>query len=338
MSVVEKRLASANDKIRPETVSEANKILTEAKNLLDAAKTDLTNDKFFDAFDKANQALKISSLANALLSADPELRNIEDNPNRLAENIRRQDRQDNPGLKVEARVIANAADARVELRFITASTDRAVIAQEILTKLRLNRDQIAGMIDIKNELNQDLQTRSEARADMKDSNVEVKVKIRFSLSATDANEIINGIAGKLAAITLADIANALEIRTNDNSGQDNSNGNLDNSDRRGGESRLDDDGQATISPNSPSPTGLDIRQEDRQQDRQLELGDDRLFPQTSGNPSPTPTGVDVRGNADEAELRGRANEPGEDVRGNADEAEIRGGESGGGSNSNSGRR
>jgi hypothetical protein len=32
-------------------------------------------------------------------------------------------------------------------------------------------------------------------------------------------------------------------------------------------------------------------------------------------------GEDVRGNADENELRGRANEPGEDIRGNADEAE-----------------
>jgi hypothetical protein len=32
-------------------------------------------------------------------------------------------------------------------------------------------------------------------------------------------------------------------------------------------------------------------------------------------------GDDVRGNADENELRGRANEPGEDIRGNGDEAE-----------------
>ncbi len=32
-------------------------------------------------------------------------------------------------------------------------------------------------------------------------------------------------------------------------------------------------------------------------------------------------GEDVRGNADENELRGRANEPGEDIRGNGDEAE-----------------
>jgi hypothetical protein len=32
-------------------------------------------------------------------------------------------------------------------------------------------------------------------------------------------------------------------------------------------------------------------------------------------------GEDVRSNADENELRGRANEPGEDIRGNADEAE-----------------
>ena len=35
-------------------------------------------------------------------------------------------------------------------------------------------------------------------------------------------------------------------------------------------------------------------------------------------------GEDIRGNADENELRGRANEPGEDVQGNADENEVRG--------------
>lgn len=278
---VERRLDSRGNGLRPETIEESQRGLDSARDLLEAAGVDISAGQFEDALTRANEAFRTAALANALISADNELRNIEDNPNRMAENVRRENRQLETGISIEARVLGSATDVRVEARFPISTADKNAVAQAIVDRLRLSRDAVANLIEIRRNEVASLQTQSEARADVENGGADVRVKIRFPLNTTDNNAIIQGIANRLAVMSVSDVMSALDLRGSGN--------------------------QSSDSDSQRSGSADNSR-------RELELGDDRLF---RSNPIPS-SGIDVRGQ--EAELRGRANEPGEDVRGQEQES------------------
>ncbi len=116
-------------------------------------------------------------------------------------------------VQVEAKIVGNDTAIKVKVEFVSMSTDRDAIAQEILDKLQMNKTEIDNVLEIQvvdfEELNETL----EARANVGRNISEAEAEFRFPLlKTTNRTDIINGIAQKLSSVTKDNILNALDFR------------------------------------------------------------------------------------------------------------------------------
>jgi len=137
------------------------------------------------------------------------------------ERVESEDRQrlklrevDGERIEVRARITDNASDIRVEVRFLSTSTERDSIAQDILERFRLSRENISSMLDIEVE-REDLQRELEAKAEIRNNISHVESEFRFPLNVTNRTEIIEGIFFELSNLKKSDILNVLDIRSED---------------------------------------------------------------------------------------------------------------------------
>ncbi len=115
-------------------------------------------------------------------------------------------------VEVRARIINNATDVRVEVKFLSGSTDRDAIAQEILERFRLSRENITALLEIEVEPEERLKRELDARAQIRNGISDVEAEFRFPLNTTDRAAIINGIFRELSTLTKDEILRALETR------------------------------------------------------------------------------------------------------------------------------
>ncbi len=114
---------------------------------------------------------------------------------------------------VEARIVGNDTEIKVRVKFVSTSSDRDAIAQEILNQLQLNRTEIDNLLEIHivdfEELNETLEARANAGRNIS----EVEAEFRLSLmKTTNRTDLVNGIAQKLSSLTKDRILNSLEFR------------------------------------------------------------------------------------------------------------------------------
>ena len=135
------------------------------------------------------------------------------------ERVESEDRQrlklrevDGERIEVRARITDNASDIRVEVRFLSTSTERDSIAQDILERFRLSRENISSMLDIEVE-REDLQRELEAKAEIRNNISHVESEFRFPLNVTNRTEIIEGIFFELSNLKKSDILDVLDIRS-----------------------------------------------------------------------------------------------------------------------------
>lgn len=117
-------------------------------------------------------------------------------------------------IKVRARITDNASDNRVEVRFLSTSTERDAIAQEILERFRLSRENISSMLDIEVE-KEDLQRELDAKAEIRNNISHVEAEFRFPLNVTNRTEVTEGIFFELSNLKKSDILDVLDIRSED---------------------------------------------------------------------------------------------------------------------------
>ncbi|MFA4957383.1 MAG: DUF5667 domain-containing protein [Candidatus Methanoperedens sp.] len=122
------------------------------------------------------------------------------------------DSKDSRELKIKATITGNDSRIKIELKFDTNSTTNATIAMDILNELRLTRDNISSLLRIEDETEDSSKESLKADAQIRMNISKVNVQYKFALNETNRTEIIEGIYGKLSALTQAQIQDVLEIK------------------------------------------------------------------------------------------------------------------------------
>ncbi len=116
-------------------------------------------------------------------------------------------------VQVEAKIAGNDTAVKVKVEFVSTSTDRDAIVQEILDKLQMNKTEIDNVLEIEVVDFEDLNEKLEAKATAGRNISEAEAEFMFPLlKTTNRTDIINGIAQKLSSVTKDNILNALDFR------------------------------------------------------------------------------------------------------------------------------
>lgn len=115
------------------------------------------------------------------------------------------------GVQVKAKIIGNDTQVEVRIKFRSNNTENTTIAQEIVDKLRLDKDNISSLLKIENEGNGKLKDYLKAEAEVKMNVSRVEAEYWFTFNETNRTAIIDGVYEKLSVLTAADIQKVLEI-------------------------------------------------------------------------------------------------------------------------------
>ena len=122
------------------------------------------------------------------------------------------DRKNPKESKITAKISGNDSQIEIELKFDTNSTDNATIARDILSELRLTKDNISSLLRIENQTEDRSKESLEADAQIRMNVSKVNVKYKFVLNGTNPTEITDRIYEKLSVLTQAQIQDVLEIK------------------------------------------------------------------------------------------------------------------------------
>jgi len=127
---------------------------------------------------------------------------------------------------IKAEVENNRTKIKVEMKFLTNSTESPEIASDILERIDIIESNVSGFIKIERDVEEDDRTDitgrttvtlttapNEMRADaeVKGNTTWVKFDYTFFLDMTEDAAIINGVKGKLSTLTEANIQSALNV-------------------------------------------------------------------------------------------------------------------------------
>jgi len=132
--------------------------------------------------------------------------------------------KDSQESKITAKISGNDSDIKIELKFETNSTENATIAGDILSELRMTRDNISNLLRIENGIEESSNESLEADSQIWMNISKVNVQYKFNLNETNRTEIIDGIYGKLSALTQDKIQAVLVTKVNhevENGGKEN---------------------------------------------------------------------------------------------------------------------
>jgi hypothetical protein len=115
-------------------------------------------------------------------------------------------------LKITAGISHNISQIQIELKSETNGTDNATIARDILSELRLTKDNISSLLTIAKGNEDRLKEILVADAQIRENFSEVEVRYKFSLNASKETEVIDGIYEKLSGLTQAKIQDVLKIK------------------------------------------------------------------------------------------------------------------------------
>lgn len=124
-------------------------------------------------------------------------------------------------LEIKAE-INSTAEAKVELRFTSASTNRTEIINELLSRLNLTREDIDRLLDLENEsaADMDFNDRLKTEIRIKDGLAGVRFELEFPLNTTNRSEIVDGIFSRLSSLTAEGLEKALGAEQRVDAGRD----------------------------------------------------------------------------------------------------------------------
>ncbi len=116
-------------------------------------------------------------------------------------------------IEIKAKIIGNATQVKVEVKFLTNSTENSTIAQDILGKIRLSSENISRIMgfEAEEEEEEGLKTELEAKARVEPGATKVEAEYKFSLNTTNRTEILEGVYETLWALTVDDVTEVLKI-------------------------------------------------------------------------------------------------------------------------------
>ncbi|HEY9204570.1 MAG TPA: DUF5667 domain-containing protein [Candidatus Methanoperedens sp.] len=254
---LERRLAEANAEFNKKKTEAANKALEHYLEEATDVDAKIAGYKGTDTgiLNARNETRKHQIVLHDLLESHPNntgLARAYDNSLKLEEKFRhkieeREERESRDHkeeqLKINAEVIGNATNVKVNLEFETNSTDNSTIAQEILDKLQLSTGNISDILKLEEdekedeehttptptvavtgtttttltvtptpEIDEDSKEKLTVRAEIENNISDVKFEYKFQLDVTNRTEIVEGIYQKLSALNLSEVLNVLEIK------------------------------------------------------------------------------------------------------------------------------
>ena len=124
------------------------------------------------------------------------------------------DRKDFQESKILAKISSDNSWIEIELKFETDNTENETIAGDILNELRMTRDNISNLLRIENGTEESSNESLEADSQTGINISKVNVQYQFKLNETNRTEIIDGIYGKLSALTQDKIQEVLVTKVN----------------------------------------------------------------------------------------------------------------------------
>lgn len=141
-------------------------------------------------------------------------------------------------IKVKAEIIGNVTKVKVEVKFLSNNTEKTALAEEILNKLKLGRENISDLLEIEEEdsvstptvtatgtptatltatpiATSELKEKLEAKVEVERGITKVEAEFKFLLNTTNTSGIIEGTYQRLTALTIGDILNKLDIKVNE---------------------------------------------------------------------------------------------------------------------------
>jgi hypothetical protein len=115
--------------------------------------------------------------------------------------LKKDDIKDSQEIQITAKISGNDSRIKIKLKFETNSTDNATIARDILSELKLTRDNISNLLRIENGTEESSNESLEADSQIRLNISKVNVQYTFKLNETNRTGIIYGIYGKLSALT-----------------------------------------------------------------------------------------------------------------------------------------
>ncbi len=192
---------------RLQAEAKAEKGVTEAEAELRFPLDTTNREAIIDGIAAKLAALTVSDILNALEFEAEDIRDR--NRGRGERELEGQE------TEVRAQIIGNAAEAKVEVKFTSQNTDKNAIAGEILNKLKLSSQDVTNLLRIRTKDDDRIRERLEAEAETQGNITRAKAELRFRVNDTSREGITAAINSRLAALTLNDILNALELDRDD---------------------------------------------------------------------------------------------------------------------------
>lgn len=137
---------------------------------------------------------------------------------KIREKLERKEEHKKDEIKLSAVISNSDTGVSLKVEFTTDSTENLTIAQDILDRVKLTRENIASIIEIKTDVEEEkeLKTSLKAEADVKNGITEVEAGYKFALeNVTNEDDVINGVYLKLNSLTIENITSVLEIKNKD---------------------------------------------------------------------------------------------------------------------------
>lgn len=117
--------------------------------------------------------------------------------------------QEEQSLTVRAATFENQSEVRVELEFLTDSTDPDTIIDEIIEQFALTREQADELLEIE-EQEEELEERFEVRISIEEEFSEAEAELRFIVNSTERDDILDAIENR-TQLTIDQILDVLEL-------------------------------------------------------------------------------------------------------------------------------
>ncbi len=95
--------------------------------------------------------------------------------------------------KLRASTLGDSSEVKIELEFVTETTDSELLIDEILENFVVTQEEAENALKIQTEDNDGLEDKFSVEIETKDGMSEVEVELRFVLDSTDRDEIIASI-------------------------------------------------------------------------------------------------------------------------------------------------
>lgn len=189
-----------------------SELISLAEQKLADAQTAFTAGDFGEAFGQAQAAEQLAKNAERLLE-----RSLSAS---IGDSGRRGRGDGDERVKITAEAFNNDAEVKVEVRFTTASTNRSAVLDELLSMVKLAKDDINGLLEIENGQEQ-LRNRLRTEVRIREGVAEARFELEFPLNTSDRAAIVDGIFSRLSSLTMADLEKALsgEVREGNERGE-----------------------------------------------------------------------------------------------------------------------